>query len=205
MCVSRSYRSLSVFRDHLIQHYSCTLFELSFVYPPCLLCPSPDQHRVLMVAKSHVTHSLAFRIIGSAPLFCESGSACRCTIVFHHEVGASGRSKLSSLPSRNIPSRSCFFRIYRSTLGDSAPPFNSIRVLSGVGEPTSTSQSQLIMLPNQHGSTTSLEKTTDLAQHMEDGGLETAPGRPEALKTMNDSDMVLLEKKLVRKMDCIIL
>lgn len=126
MCVSRSYRSLSVFRDHLIQHYSCTLFELSFVYPPCLLCPSPDQHRVLMVAKSHVTHSLAFRIIGSAPLFCESGSACRCTIVFHHEVGASGRSKLSSLPSRNIPSRSCFFRIYRSTLGDSAPPFDSI-------------------------------------------------------------------------------
>lgn len=61
------------------------------------------------------------------------------------------------------------------------------------------------MLPNQHGSTTSLEKTTDLAQHMEDGGLETAPGRPEALKNMNDSDMVLLEKKLVRKMDCIIL
>ena len=40
---------------------------------------------------------------------------------------------------------------------------------------------------------------------MDDGGAERLQNRPEALKDMSDADMLVLEKKMVRKMDSIIL
>jgi hypothetical protein len=57
----------------------------------------------------------------------------------------------------------------------------------------------------QHASTTSLEKTGDRAQHTENSELEASPNRPEALKDMSEAELAVLEKKIVRKMDSIIL
>jgi hypothetical protein len=54
-------------------------------------------------------------------------------------------------------------------------------------------------------STTSLEKTGDVGHHTEDVNSNGRHERPEALKDMSDSELLILEKKIVRKMDCIIL
>jgi hypothetical protein len=56
-----------------------------------------------------------------------------------------------------------------------------------------------------NGSSTSLDKVADKADHMEDEGERGSQSRPEALKDMSDSDLLVLEKKMVRKMDSIIL
>jgi hypothetical protein len=56
-----------------------------------------------------------------------------------------------------------------------------------------------------NGSSTSLDKMADKADHMEDGGAGGLPSRPEALKDMSDADLLVLEKRMVRKMDSIIL
>jgi len=54
-------------------------------------------------------------------------------------------------------------------------------------------------------SSASVDKMADKAEHMDDGGAKRLQNRPEALKDMSDADMLVLEKKMVRKMDSIIL
>jgi hypothetical protein len=60
------------------------------------------------------------------------------------------------------------------------------------------------MSHNPRGSTTSLDKTEDKS-HLEDGGVGGTQNRPDALKDMSETEILALEKKMVRKMDSIIL
>jgi hypothetical protein len=54
-------------------------------------------------------------------------------------------------------------------------------------------------------SSASLDKMADKAEHVDDGGAERLQNRPEAIKDMSEADLLVLEKKMVRKMDSIIL
>lgn len=54
-------------------------------------------------------------------------------------------------------------------------------------------------------STTSLEKTAHQAQHAEIGRPHAPHDRPEVLRDMSETELAALEKKIVRKMDCLIL
>jgi len=91
------------------------------------------------------------------------------------------------------------------------PPFPDVRPRLSANTITAASLStlvltrQTIMSNAMNVSSASLDKMADKAEHVDDGGVERLQNRPEVLQDMSDADLLVLEKKMVRKMDSIIL
>lgn len=99
----------------------------------------------------------------------------------------------------------------KAPLSELRPPFPELRPRLPADTITAASLStlvltrQTIMSNAMNVSSASLDKMADKAEHVDDGGAESLQNCPEALKDMSDADLLLLEKKMVRKMDSIIL